>query len=117
MSNELLQKAREYIQKPDVIIDLYDFTVVWLSPKTQEIFGYTNNDLEKNVVSLTDVFQFNKMEVMKTVFRTMKDKDKREINVQVKSGKKYAIKAEFNTFMLNGTIYRVGRMNQIKEIK
>jgi len=41
----LLKKAKELFKKPDIIIDLYDFTIVWMSKELSKILGFTKNEL------------------------------------------------------------------------
>lgn len=117
MTEDLMLEAKKYIKEPDIIVDLYDITIEWLHPRLIKKFKLPDNYINKNVVPLTEIFEFSKREMLSIIWKSKKTEGGRTITAKLKNGKKYKITAKFKTFIFNKTLYRVGEMKKIIEIK
>lgn len=41
----VLESARQHLEAPDYLVDLYDLTFIWASPKALKLSGYTQADI------------------------------------------------------------------------
>ncbi|MFC1608761.1 hypothetical protein ACFL2R_01055 [Patescibacteria group bacterium] len=116
MEKGLLQEATQHIPDPDIIVNLFDLSVVWLSPKAQEMSGYSNKHLEAEIIRVIDIFGFSEEYAKDIVWKDAQEKGTREFIAKTKSGKKYKITLNFFAFHFGDIDYRVGKIIEKKEL-
>lgn len=116
MKEELFQKAKEYISNPDIVVNLYDFSVVWLSPRAQKMSGYSEKELSGELIRITDIFGFKEDEAIKTVWKDTKTEGERHFVAKMKDGKQYEVVIHFFAFKFGDTPYRVGEIKKSSPI-
>jgi len=112
-TEKLLAEANKIIKGPDVIIDPYDLTYVWVSKKICKIFEYSCDDIISK--QLTEFEIYNKRQP-REIEMEMIDSDKPiEINsfVKTKSGKKIRFMGEGQGFKFGGHPYLVGKIKKV----
>jgi PAS domain S-box-containing protein len=109
MNKKALQKARELIKYPDIITDMHDHTILWISEKMAKRTGYTMKDLEnKNV---TDYFQYDKKGLMKLILNiSFKKRGFFNVRVVLKSGKKVIYRVNFCKLKYEDRYYHVAKI-------
>jgi len=108
MDEALLNKAKEFIKEPDLIMDLYDFTVLWLSKKVEDVIGYTSEELAGKPITDLLVVDSNGMRA-KVVEHMSKAHGFMESSLKTKSGDIVDFKVEFYTFEFKKGFYHVGK--------
>lgn len=108
MEEGVLEKAKELLGEPDMIIDLYDFTILWMSSELEKLLGYAKDEI-----------------VGKTIMEAfaLKDEEKRAKAVEhmskvhgfmnsllkSKDGSKVRFDIEFYTVEFKGGFYHMGK--------
>ena len=102
--NSILHEAKQYIEVPDIIIDLYDLTLVWISPRLKKLSGYKDEDLINK--QSTD-FLVGTLDQRRQVLydRIVREKGKGEFVAKAKSGEIMNIETKFKVFEFDGVQY------------
>jgi len=107
--NKIITMAKKYVDKPDKIIDLYDFSIVYASPKLCQYLGYSEEDLEK--IPAYDIFaDAEKMKNEVIGEGLFNEHGFKEINIRTKMGDVVQSKMEFYTIQEDGGFFQIGKM-------
>ncbi len=109
MKEDLLSKAKELSDSPDFIVDMFDVTLQWVSPKLLELCGYEESELvgQQATKFLKGTFFEKRKEV---VDRIVNDSGERELKINRKDGGESILKTEFQTFTHENTMYIVSKI-------
>jgi PAS domain S-box-containing protein len=115
MEDGVLEKARELCGKPDMIIDLYDFTVVWMSDELEKILGYKKGEMIGKTIMET--FALKEEEKRKKAIEHM-SKEHGFMNsfLKAKDGNKIRFDVEFYTVEFKGGFYHIGKKVKYERI-
>jgi hypothetical protein len=115
MDEKLMAEARKHITEPDLVIDLYDLSIVWMSSKLMELLEYSEKDLGN--ITLIDLFGYDKERTRKAISEDFKEHGFRELIARTSKGTKFRLKAEFSNFEYNKGFYRVAKcLNHEKHV-
>ncbi len=106
---KILAKAKEKISEPDVIIDPYDLTYVWVSDKMCDLFDYTAEELIGKQIR---EFQHGKKDPREVEVEMAESKSLIPVDFSIKhkSGKEINIKGEGISFEFEEQPYLVGKI-------
>jgi PAS domain-containing protein len=110
--DEVLQKAVEALKEPDYLVDLFDMTFVWASPKGMALTGYTQEDIGK--MRNIDIIAFNE-NLTEEQFRQELGKRLRrghgemELPVKKTNGEIITLKIEYQVIKHNNGWYIAGK--------
>jgi len=107
MKDEIFDEAEKYMKNPDLVIDLFDLSIVWMNDRTKKLLEYTDKDVQEKTV--TDIFGYDKEETRKALSEDIKKHGFRDMTAKTKSGKKFQMKAEFHNFEFKGGFYRAAK--------
>ncbi len=109
MDETLLKKARELFDEPDVIIDLFDMTFIWVSQHILDISGYSEDEmLGKQVMEFFSGFNIENNETLKRLMKT--SHGKMNILAVGKDSKDIKINAEFYTIQHDDGYFHIGKI-------
>jgi len=107
MDNQIFDKAKEFIEDLDIIIDLYDMSICWMSDKGKEIMSVPTSDMIGQTAydfmasPMEDAQLQNKKDIMNS-------EGENEYPVNTKEGP-LLLKFKYKTFKLNSGYYYVGK--------
>ena len=108
METAVVKKAKEILKNPDMLVDLYDFTIVWMSPWLEKILGYGKEKLVGK--ELADYFAVDDAKKREKVFEHIsKTRDHLTADLKTKGGNIVRFEVEFHTFEFNKGFYHVGK--------
>ena len=115
MEKTILDKAKELLADPDIIIDLYDFTIVWSSQKHEKITGFSKKELTGKQVQ--NFFALNGDKKRAKAIEHM-SKSHGRMNVESTTKKGYVVKftVEFYTIKFDDGFYHIGKLLDYKKI-
>ena len=114
MDSALLAKAKKLLKTPDLIMDLYDFTVVWMSPRLKKLLELSDNESAgKRFPKYFSVGEDEKRE--KAVEHMSKPHGFLMSDLKTKSGGVVRFEVEFYTIEFKGGFYHIGK--SLKYIK
>lgn len=90
-TGQLLLKAQEYIPAPDVIIDVYDMTYVWVSDYHCQVTGYTKEEEHNMSISVNSQLVDGDTSKMAPEAMNPYSHFKRKMILTSKSGKKMSV--------------------------
>lgn len=115
MTKDLLLESKKYIDNPDIIIDMYDFSVEWMSDDAIQMLGKPRSEVIGKIAYFLEDLPMKKAQEL-----SVKDMEKREgINeypVKTKRGT-ILIKAKFKIFKYNSTYYYTATLVSFKPYK
>ena len=103
-----MAKAKELFKEPDIIIDLYDFTILWMSPRLERIVDFTNHELIGKNVADTFALPVDKRRE-KAIEHMSKQHGFLDVDSKAKKGV-VRFRVEFYTTELNKGFYHIGTM-------
>ena len=112
--DEILSKAKSLLKNLDVLIDVYDFSIMWASEKTAKTLGYSVDELKK-------MYLFDIMAYRKDRARSMTAEDfkriegVRELKLKSKDKKPVPIKTLFKFFKFGDGYYLIGEILEYKK--
>jgi PAS domain S-box-containing protein len=108
MEEGLLEKAKEIIKEPELIMDLYDFTIIWINKKTEYIIGFTSEELAGRPITELLAIDSDEMRA-KVVEHMSKNHGFMDSSLKTKNGDIVDFKVEFYTFEFKKGFYHVGK--------
>jgi hypothetical protein len=107
----LLEKANQMINDPDVIIDLFDLSFVWVGAKLVKLLGYPKSEiLEK---PFHDFVRVNKIDIRNMVYYMFRKKGQNRFTMKTKLKKNVEVNANVKVFEFKGGFYQVGKITKI----
>jgi hypothetical protein len=108
MDSALLAKAKELLKTPDMILDLYDFTIVWMSPRLKKILELSDDELVgKQLPNYFSVGDDKKRE--KSIEHMSKAHGFLTSDLKTKKGGVVRFEVEFYTIEFKGGFYHIGK--------
>ncbi|MBN2422723.1 PAS domain-containing protein [Candidatus Woesearchaeota archaeon] len=111
----LLKKVREKMQNPDIIVDPYDLTFVWVSEGYCKLTGYSCSDLIDKQLFFTSVQTKDTARKMEMDMLSKRESDIKEIPIKKKTGKVVIAKVKDIIINFENHPYMAGKL--IKVIK
>jgi len=108
--NALLEKTKEKIPNPDIVIDPYDLTFVWVSEKYCELTGYSKTELINTQVFSAADMKPEELRQIKMEMISQKNIVTREMPLKTKTGEQIIIKAKDALITFQGNPYIVGTL-------
>jgi hypothetical protein len=115
MEDEIVQKARELLDNPEMIIDLYDFSVVWMSKWLKEQLGYTKDEMIGKPIMGAFALREDKKRA-KAVEHMSKEHGFMKVGLKAKNGDVIKFDVEFCTTEFKGGFYHIGRKLKYERI-
>lgn len=112
---ELLLKAKELIEEPDFIVDAYDLTLQWTSPKFQKILGYDEAEIKDFQVLNLYADDPEKARQLQGDVLFGPQGAVREIPLKTKTGKRIQLKLKIFHLELEETPYLVAQIITLKD--
>lgn len=109
MDDEVLKKAKELLKEPDMIIDLYDFSIVWTSTRLEvETLGFSKGELIGR--SIMDFFAISEdKKRAKAVEHMIKEHGFMKVDLKTKEGDIMKFDVEFYTAKVKDGFYHMGK--------
>ncbi len=108
MNAEVLDKAKELLETPDMVLDLYDFTIAWTSPRLEKILGFSKGELVgKQLPNYFNVKPGEKRE--KSVEHMSKSHGFLTSELKTKNDGTVKFDVEFYTLEIGGGFYHIGK--------
>ncbi len=114
--DSLLAAAKKKIKNPDIIIDPYDLTYVWLSDKFCQLSDYTCAELIGKSSQTIEDFADQELREIETEMAYSQDKVPVESVLTKKDGSKIQIKGYGYSFTYQNDPYMVGKIVKTNEI-
>ena len=114
MKADLIKKAGELLENPDMIIDLYDFTIVWMSEKLRGILSAGDELIGTHLTDMFAIPEFQKREkVMEHI-----NKSHGFFKISLKSKDRAVVKfdVEFRTVEFNNGFYHIGKFIKYEKV-
>ena len=109
----LLAKVREKMKEPDIVVDPYDLTFVWVSKNYCKLTGYSEDELIDKQLFFTSTQDKNKLREMELELLSEKVGDKKEIPIKTKSGKILIARVEDVIVNFEDHPYMAGRLLEL----
>ena len=109
----ILKKAEEKIPNPDIIVDPFDLTFVWVSKRYCELTGYHEAELIDKQIFFTSTQEEEKARKMETDMLSEKSRKKMQIPIKTKSGKVLIAEVEDTIINFENHPYMAGRLIRI----
>ncbi|MBN2141948.1 PAS domain-containing protein [Candidatus Woesearchaeota archaeon] len=109
MKEAILKKARDFIKKPEYVLDLEDLSVLWVSEKMASLIGYTSEEMMKqSAVDFLDD-SYTVAEKRKATLVTMdRERGIESYNFKTKSGETKKVTFHYGLVEYEGGFYEVG---------
>jgi PAS domain-containing protein len=109
MNEAIMRKAKELLKEPDMIIDLYDYTIIWTSDRILKITGFTREETEgKQIIDIHSISEEEKRK--KLMEHASKPHGFMEVCLKLKGGGSVRMDVEFYNAEIEGGFYHFGTM-------
>lgn len=109
----LLDEASKYIQNPDVIIDVYDMTYVWVSSFHCEVTGYSNEEeVNMRIAGNSQLVNGDTRQMAPETSEPYKPFD-RDVIITTKNGERKIAKVHSIVIEYERQPYLVGKMESV----
>ncbi len=113
----LLKEAKKYINDPDIIIDMFDKSICWMSKKGLKMMSLPKSDIiGKMAYVFFDTASFNEAAKIGAKDNAVTNKGVNEYPIKTKNGT-LSLKFEFFIFQHNSILYYVGKLISSKPYK
>lgn len=111
---QLLEYAKQFIENPDLIVDPYDLTYVWVSKKFCNISGYSSSELVGE--QLLKFEDYKNVEPWRIESKMVTPNKKIRINslLLVKNGPNVKINGYGRSFEFDNQPYMAGKILEVK---
>lgn len=113
MEEEVLARAKELIESPDFIIDMYDHTIVWAQDDIYEKMKVSNRE---GILSIDDIFDKNMSPYSDLGTEGKDQKGTFTIEPFHKEFGKLKMRIQYANFMIDKEFYRVGKILEMTEL-
>ena len=110
MDTDVLRKAKELLKEPDMIIDLYDFSIVWISPLVEvETLGFGKGELIGRLIMDIFAIEQDKEKRAKAIEHMIKEHGFMKVDLKTKEGGIARFDVEFYTAKVKDGFYHMGK--------
>ncbi len=108
MDEDVLKKARELLREPEMIIDLYDLTIIWMGDSLKKLTGFINDELIGTTI-MNEFAPSEKDKRAKAMEHMSKSHGFMDVALKRKGGGSLKFNVEFYTFELKGGFFHAGK--------